>query len=114
MSQYFPKTYQPFGGDINFDLPNYATKKYIKNILHVDASSFALKSNLANWKTEVDKLCIEKLKSLPNILRNSKIKVDKLDANNLTPIHVDLSKLSNIVKNEVVEKTEYNAKIKRY
>ena len=63
MSQYFPKPYEPFGGDINVkvDLSNYATKTDIKNILHVDTSSFALKSNLASLKTEVDKLDIDKL-----------------------------------------------------
>ena len=50
MSQYFPKPYEPFGGDINVkvDLSNYATKTDIKNISHVDASSFGLKSNSAN------------------------------------------------------------------
>ena len=48
MSQYFPKPYEPFGGDINvkIDLSNYVTKTDIKNILHVDTLSFALKSNL--------------------------------------------------------------------
>ena len=70
MSQYFPKPYEPFGGDINVkvDLSNYATKTDIKNISHVDISSFALKSNLASLKTEVDKFDIDKLKSLPNSL----------------------------------------------
>ena len=78
MSQYFPKPYEPFAGDINVraDLSNYATKTDIKNISHVDTSSFALKSNLANLKTEVDKLDIDKL----------------------VPIPADLSKLSDIVK----------------
>ena len=49
MSQYFPKPYESFGGDINVkvDLPNYATKTDLKNISHFDVSSFALKSNLA-------------------------------------------------------------------
>ena len=49
MSQYFPKVYEPFGGDINvkLELSNYATKADIKNISHIDTSSFALKSNLA-------------------------------------------------------------------
>ena len=63
MSQYFPKPYEPFGGDINVkvDLSNYATKADIKNISHVDTSSFALKTNLASLKTEVDKLDIDKL-----------------------------------------------------
>ena len=84
MSQYFPKPYQPFGGDINVkvDLLNYGTKVDIKNILHVDTSSFALKTNLANLKTEVDKLDIEKL----------------------VPVPTDLSKLSNVVKNDVIKK----------
>ena len=78
MSQYFPKPYEPFGGDINVkvDLSNYATKADIKNISHVDTSSFALKTNLASLKTEVDKLDIDKL----------------------VPVPVDLSKLSDIVK----------------
>ena len=63
MSQYFQKPYEPFSGDINVkvDLSNYATKADIKNISHVDTSRFALKTNLANLKTEVDKLDIDKL-----------------------------------------------------
>ena len=78
MSQYYPKPYEPFGRDINVkvDISNYATKADIKNILHVDTSSFALKTNLANLKTEVDKLDIDKLVPLP----------------------VDLRKLSDVVK----------------
>ena len=113
MSQYFPKPYQPFGRDINVkvDLSNYATKTDIKNISHVDTSSFALKSNLASLKTEVDKLDIDKLKSLPTNLSNFESKVYKLDINKLAPVIVDLSKLSNIIKNEVVRKTKYNGKI---
>ena len=87
ISQYFPKPYEPFGGDINVevDLSNYATKANVKNITHLDTSSFALKKNLANLKTEVDKLDIDKLVSVP----------------------ADLSKLSNVVNNDVVKKTEY-------
>ena len=55
MSQYFPKPCKPFSGEINVkvDLSNYATKIDIKNILHVDTSSFALKTNLSSLKTEV-------------------------------------------------------------
>ena len=72
MSQYFPKPYESFGGDINVkvDLFNYATKTDIKDILHIDTSSFALESNLASLKTEVHKLNIDKSQSLPNDLRN--------------------------------------------
>ena len=79
MSLYFPKPYEPFGGDINVkvDLSNYATKTDIKNISHVDTSSFALKSNLASLKTEVDKSVTDKL----------------------VPVPVDLSKLIDEVKN---------------
>ena len=78
MSQYFPKSYEPFGGDINVrvDLSNYATKTDLKIVSQVDVSSFALKSNLASLKTEVDKLDIDKLVLVP----------------------VDLSKLSDVVK----------------
>ena len=74
MSLYFPKPYEPFGWDINVkvDLSNYVTKDDIKNITHVDTSSFALKTNLANLKTEVYKLDIDKLRSLPNNLSNLK------------------------------------------
>ena len=80
MTQYFKKPYQPFDGDINVqvDLPNYATKKDIENITHVDTSGFALKMNLANLKTEVDKLDIDKLRPIPNNLNNLKTKIDKL------------------------------------
>ena len=88
MSKYFPKSFGSFGRNINVkvDLSNNATKTDIKNISHDDTSSFALKTNLANLKTEVDKLDIEKLVSVP----------------------VDLSKLSNVLKNDVVKKTVYD------
>ena len=96
MSQCFPKPYEPFGGDINVkvDLSNYATKTDIKNISHIDTSSFALKSNLASLKAEVDKLDIDKLRSLPNNFSNLK-SIDKLNIDKLTPVPVDLSKLTN-------------------
>ena len=102
MSQYFPKPYKPFGGDINVkvDLSNYATKADIQNITHIDSSNFVLKTNLANLKTEVDKLDIDKLGSLPNNLSNLKTKVDKLNIDKLVPV----SKLSDVDKNEVVQK----------
>ena len=67
MSQYYPKPYKQFGRDIKvkLDLSNYATKADIKNISHDDTSSFVLKTNLANLKTEVDKLDIDKLVPVP-------------------------------------------------
>ena len=67
MSQYFHKPNEPFGRDVNVrvDLSNYATKTNIKNISHVDTSNFALKSDLASLKTEVDKLDINKLVPVP-------------------------------------------------
>ena len=100
MSQKFPRPYELFGGDINVkvDLSNYATKTDIKNISRIDTLSFVLKSNLASLKTEVDKLDIDKLKSLPNNLSNLKSKIDKLDIDKLAPVPVDLSKQSNVVK----------------
>ena len=85
MSQYFPKLYEPFGGNIKVrvDLSNYATKDDIKNITHVDTSSFSLKTSAANLKTEVDKLDIDKL----------------------VPVPTDLNKLSDVVNNGVGKKS---------
>ena len=74
---------------VELDLANYATKTDLKNIAHVDVSSFASKTNLAALKTEVDKIAVDKLKTTPT----------------------DLAKLSNVVKNDVVKKTDYNAKV---
>ena len=85
MSQYFPKPFNSHFGDsikVKIYLSNYATKTDVKNISHIDTSSFALKTNLANLKTEADKLDIYKL----------------------IPIPVDLSKLSDVVKKDVVKK----------
>ena len=67
MIQYFPKRYEPFGGDINVkvDLSDYATKADIKNISHVDTSRFALKINLCSLKSEFDELDIDKLAPVP-------------------------------------------------
>ena len=84
----FPKLYEILGRDINVknDLSNYATKADIKNIAHIDTSSFALKTNLANLKTEAEKLDIDKL----------------------VAVSVDLSKLSDVVKSDVIKKTVYD------
>ena len=76
MSQYFPKPFRGFGGN----------KTDLKNVTHIDTSSFALKANLANLKTEFDKLGIDKLAAAP----------------------VDLSKLTDVVKNDVVKNTVYD------
>ena len=67
ISHYFPKPFRSFGGNINVKiyLSNYATKTDLKNVTHVDTSSFALKTNLVNLKTEVDKLDIDKLVRVP-------------------------------------------------
>ena len=93
-------------------MSNYAAKTDIKDILHIDSSSFALKSNLGSLKTNVDKLDINKLKSSLNNLSNLKSKGDKRGMDKLEPALVDLNKLSNVCKNGVVKGTEYNAKIK--
>ena len=70
MSQYFPKPYDPFSGNIKVKivLSNYATKDDIKYITHVDTSNFALKINLTNLKNEVDRLDVDKLKPVPTDL----------------------------------------------
>ena len=84
MSQYFPKLFRSSVGNINVkvDLSNYAKKADLKNIMHVDTSSCALKTNLVSLKT----------------------KFDKLDTDKLVPVPVDLKKLSDAVKDDVVKK----------
>ena len=88
MNQYFSKSFRSFGRNINVkvDLSNYATKTDLRNVKHVDTSSFALKTNLASLKTKFDQLYIGKL----------------------VPVPVDLSKLSDVVKNDVVKKAVYD------
>ena len=90
MSTYYPP-YKSSSNNIKveLDLANYATKDDAKNITHVDVSSFASKTNLAALKIEVDKIDVDKLKTVP----------------------VDLAKLSNVVNNDVVKKTDYNTKV---
>ena len=87
-SQYFPP-YNNSSGNIKveLDLSNYATKDDVKNITHVDVSSYASKTNLAALKTEVDKIDVDKLKTVPD----------------------DLAKLTNVVKNETVKKTDFSS-----
>ena len=90
MSQYFPPYNNPSENiKVELGLSNYATKKDINDITHVDLSGFASKTNLAALKTELDKIDADKLKTVP----------------------VDLAKLSNVVKNEVVKKADYNTKV---
>ena len=90
MSQYYPP-YKSSSNNIKveLDLANYATKTDLKNITHVDVSSFASKTNLAILKTEVDKIDADKLKTAPS----------------------DLAKLTNAIENDVVKKTDYNTKV---
>ena len=87
---YYP-LYKSSSNNINIelDLTNYAMKTDLKNITHVDVSSFASKTNLAALKTEVDKIDVDELKTAP----------------------VDLAKLTNAMKNDVVKKTDYNTQV---
>ena len=89
MSYYPPYRSSRNNIKVELNLANYATKDDVKNITHVDVSSFASKTNLATLKTEVDKLDTDKLKTTP----------------------IDLPKLSNVIENDVVKKTDYNAKV---
>ena len=105
MSEYFPEPKLSGGSvKVELDLSNYATKTDLKNATGIDTSSFAKKVDLANLKSNVDKLDIDKLKNVPTNLSNLKSKVDKLDVDKLVPVPVDLSKLSDVVKNDVVKK----------
>ena len=114
MSEYFPAP-KYLGGKVKFelDLSNFATKTDLKNATGIDTSSFAEKVNLANLKSNVDKLDIDKLKIIPTNLSNLKSKTDKIDVDKLVPFLVDLSKLSNVVKNDIDKNDVYNAKIKK-
>ena len=89
MSQYFPKSFNSRLGDsikVNIDLSKYKTKTDWKNVTHVDTSHFALQTNLANLETEID----------------------KLEFGKLAPVPVGLSKLSDVVKNDVAKRTVYD------
>ena len=90
MSTYYPP-YKSSSSNVKveLDLTNFATKTDLKNITHADVSSFASKTNLAALKTEVD----------------------KIDADKLNAVHVDLAKLTNAVENDLVRKTDYNTKV---
>ena len=84
-----------------------------KNATGVDTLDFTKKTDLANLKSDVDNLDIDNLKNVPSGLNTLKSKVDKLDIGKLETTLVDLSKLSNVVKNDVVEKTEYDELAKK-
>ena len=88
-------------------LSNYAAKTELKNKAGVDTSKFAKNVDLANLKSNIDKLQTDKLKNIPTNFSNLKIKVDKFDVDKLVPVTVDVSNLSDVVKKDV-----YNAKIK--
>ena len=90
---------------------NYETKAKLKNATRVDTTKFN-KFDLAGLKSGADKLDISEWKNVPSNLNTFKNKEDKLDIDNLEPIPVDLSKLSDVVKNDLVKKNVYNAKIK--
>ena len=113
MSEYFPEPKSTIGKvKVELDLSDYAMKADFKNVRGIDKLKCAKKVDLASLKSNVDKLHIDKLKNVPSGLSSLKSKVDKLDIGKLETTPVDYKKLSPIVKNDVVKKTEYNAKIK--
>ena len=93
-------------------MSNYTAKSDLKTSTGADTSKFAKKVDLANLKSNVEKVHTGKLKNVPTNLSNLKTKVDKLHVDKLVPVPVDLSKLSDVVKNDVVKKDVYNSKIK--
>ena len=110
MSKYSPEP-NSLGGrvKVQLDLSNYGIKAGLKNATGVDTPKFAEKVDLPNSKSKLD---IDELKNVPSNLSNLKNNVEKLDVDKLVPVPVDLSKLSDVVKNNVVKKDVYNAKIK--
>ena len=90
------------------DLSNYATKTDLKNARGVERSSFTKKTDLANLKSDIDKLDIDELKNVPSDQSSGKSKVDKLYIRELETTSVDLSKRNNAVKNDVVKTGVYN------
>ena len=114
MSQYFPKPYHSFRGYINIkmDLSKYATKTDLKNKTRFDTSKLVAKSDLVSLKTEVNKLYTYELKSVPTNLSNFKSKVGKVYIGKSETNPVNLNKLNKVAKNDIVKKTEYNARVK--
>ena len=104
MNEYFPKP-KSFARRliVELELSNYPTKLDLKNATDVDTWKFAKKVDLASLKYNVDKLDIDKFKNVPSNLNNLKSKVDKLDVDKLVLDPVDLSKLNDVVKNDVVK-----------
>ena len=113
MSEYFPES-KSSGGRVKaeLDLCNYISKTDLKDAASFDIPTFATEVDLANLKSNVHKLDIDKLENVPSNLSNLKSKADKLDVHKLLFVSVDSSELDDVVKNDVVEKHEHNAKIK--
>ena len=107
MSKYFPKA-KYLGGKVKveLDLSNYATKVDLKNATGVDTSNLGKKTDLANLKSDEDKLDIDKTKNVPSNSSNLKTRVDKLDVDKLVLVPIDLSKLSDTAKTDVVKKAK--------
>ena len=113
MSKYFPEPKSSGGRvKVELDLSHFAIKSDLENAASVDTSKFAKKVDLASIIFNADKLDIDKFKNVTTNLSNWKGRASKLDAHKLVPVPVDLSKLSEVVKNVAVEKDVYNAKIK--
>ena len=90
MSEYFPESKSSWV-KVELDLSNCAAKTDLKNTTGVDPSKFSKKVDLANLKSAVDKLDIDKLKNAPINLSNLKSKVNELDVDKLVPVSIDLS-----------------------
>ena len=87
---------------VELGLSNYATETELKCASGVDTSKPAQKVDLANLKSDIEKLDIDKLKNVPPNLSNLKSNKDKLDVDKLIPVSIDLSKVSDAMKNDVV------------
>ena len=98
---------------VELDLSNYVTKADLNNATGVDTSKFPKTVDLASLKSEIDKLYIDKLEKVPTGWIRLKSKLEELDVDKLVPVPVCLSKLSDVVENAVVKKTEYDEFVKK-
>ena len=100
--------------EVELDLSNYATKSGLKTATDVDSSQFVIKDDLTNWKPDTDKLYINKFQKVLSSFNSLENKIDKLDVGKMKSALVDLKKLSGVVGKEVVKKIVYDKLVEKF